>query len=74
MIRRYYHHGFEPYVYRWRGGAHPGSKVNAEVSGLGLFPPETTQDWLVLGVIGYLGWKLWKAPRQNPRRRRRGRR
>ena len=70
MVPRYYWHGAEPYVYRWSGSAHPGSKVNAEVSGLGLFPPQDLSDWAVLGVIGYLGYRfLWKPRRTNPRRR-----
>lgn len=74
LVTKYYWHGFEPYVERWSGGAHPGSKVHAEVSGyskpLGLIPPETLTDWITLGLVGYLGYKFFFDPHAGERRRR----
>ena len=29
--------------------------------GMGLFPPETTSDWLVLAALGWIGYRLWKG-------------
>jgi hypothetical protein len=27
-------------------------------SGLGLFPPESTSDWIIVGGLAYLAWRM----------------
>jgi len=36
---------------------------------VGLFPPEGLGDWLVLGVIGFLGYKFFYDPHAGTTRR-----
>lgn len=38
---------------------------------LGLIPPESFTDWLVLGVIGFFGYKFFFDPHAGEKRRRR---